>query len=269
MAQGIRQRCQLDPERTIRSEGECSQDVVQSFLMDQRSGPDYLFAIATARLLRQLGYHVQVVSGFYAQPKNYHPLARQTAVYPEDIHFWVEVQTGQGVAVIACPGYEVLSAELSGWQKAVAYVLSLVRWTMANHTVLLAMLAALALIIWLRQHGYVGLLTLWWAWPSKRTNRTIVRWTLTLLDARCRLHKYIRPQHCPVESWLDRLIEATPSDNGHDLRVFRGLVQWALYSPNTTAIDSHEVRRICRQSLRTLSRPRFASAPIAISAPQQ
>ncbi|MCA9199873.1 MAG: transglutaminase domain-containing protein [Planctomycetales bacterium] len=271
VAQGIRQRCQLDPERTIHSEGECSRDVVQSFLMDQQSGQDYLFAITTARLLRQLGYRVQVVSGFYAQPQNYHPVARQTAVYPEDIHFWVEVQTDKGVSVIvdACPGYEVMSAELSGWQKAVACVQSLVGWTIANQTILLPMFAAWALIVWWRQRVYVGFLTLLWAWPGKRTNRTLVRWTLTLLDARCRLHKHIRPQHCPVEKWLDRLIEATPSDHGHELLVFRGLVQWALYSPNTTAIDSHEVRRICRQSLRTLSPRRFSSAPIAIGVPQQ
>lgn len=83
---------------------------IAKFLFETRVGDDYHFATAAAMLLRARGYATRLVQGFYADPADYDPKARNTPIKTDDVHTWCEVYLGNSVwlTVEATPGYEVL-----------------------------------------------------------------------------------------------------------------------------------------------------------------
>ncbi|QDT36653.1 transglutaminase-like domain-containing protein [Stratiformator vulcanicus] len=83
---------------------------VSCFLFETKVGDDYHFATATALMLRSLGYSTRLVQGFYADPADYDPKARNTPIRTDDVHTWVEVYLGTGIwmTVEPTPGYEIL-----------------------------------------------------------------------------------------------------------------------------------------------------------------
>jgi hypothetical protein len=60
-------------------------------LLRQRGGPDYLFATAAAQMLNSIGIRTRLVTGFYADRHHFDPRSRQTIVWKENLHSWVEV----------------------------------------------------------------------------------------------------------------------------------------------------------------------------------
>ena len=122
----------LDRESMVPEDVE---DAANYFLTESKRGPDYLFATSTALMLRTLGYETRVVSGFFADAKNFDRRSRITSIYADDAHFWVEVlataeqssdakgsskMTNYWVAVDPSPGYEVLLAPESLWSQMLA-----------------------------------------------------------------------------------------------------------------------------------------------------
>jgi hypothetical protein len=87
-------RCDID---SVAPE-DCS-DVVD-YLLEQKRGPDYLMATAAVVMIRQMGIPSRLCTGFFASPKRFDRIARQTAIMPEDLHTWAEVHVhGMWVAI--------------------------------------------------------------------------------------------------------------------------------------------------------------------------
>ena len=246
VAEGIRTTCTLAPGTMMEGTRE---DVVEEFLLEKKSGPDYLFAIATARLLREIGCQVRVVSGFYADPKNYDRLSRQTAVYASDAHFWVEVQIGETdwATIDPSPGYEVRFGLIPFRERLIRQVMNALRILQRHrYFVLTGLLLGLALAIW-KHHVYAHLLHWWWQLPIPRTDRRVVRSSLALWEAHSRLQGLSRAPGTTMERWL------TESTNGGIDRPmgqitldFQRLVQWSLYSAAKQPPGSLNVRQVCR-----------------------
>lgn len=246
IADGIRTSCTLDADAAMEATHD---DAVAEFLLEKKRGPDYMFAIATARLLREIGCQVRVVSGFYADPENYDRLSRQTAVLAKDAHFWVEVQTSDvdWVTVDPSPGYQVRYARVPVQERLVRYAKN-VMMVLRTHrfSILCCLLTALASVIW-KNRVYAFVLGWWWRLPIPRTDRSLVRSSLALLEAQARVQGLTRSPGTTVESWLEQSLQSqTDRSVSSFVFDFQRLVQWSLYSPAKCPPESLDVRQVCR-----------------------
>ena len=248
---GIQQTCRLDSTASIE---EPESDVVNEFLLIERRGPDYLFAIATARLLREIGFRTQVISGFYARPENYDRASGQTAVYPGDVHFWVEVQADDQswITIEPSPGYQVQYARISLLERLDRWSHDSLAMLWSRKYILLFVALCLVAVAIYRHHLYAYVLHGWWILPLPRTDLALVRASLTVLEAHARLRGSQRSLDVTVEEWLRTAIE-DPSETGITEAVeFRRLVQWALYAGPEHGPTSGDPRQICRAFLESV-----------------
>ncbi|MCP4192187.1 MAG: transglutaminase domain-containing protein [Planctomycetaceae bacterium] len=248
---GIQETCRFDPLASI---DETESDVVNEFLLEEKCGPSYLFAIATARLLRENGFRTHVVSGFYARPKNYDRASGQTAVCPEDVHFWVEVQAHDEswITIEPSPGYDVQYARLSQLERLGRFWRE--SWVMlwSHKFILLFGVSCSVVVAIYRRHIYVYLLYCFWILPLPRTERALVRSSLTVLDAHACLRGCQRPIGITVEEWLCTVIEDARGNRIPVAAEFRRLVQWALYAGPEHGPTSSNPRQICHAFLESV-----------------
>ena len=165
-----RLREQYTLDRTVRISAD-SESPVTEFLLERRRGPEYLFATSAACLLRSLDYPARLVSGFYADPKNYDPRKQHTSVFAENAHFWCEVGLGINtwITIEPSPGYEIakpppgLLAKL--WQSVLRSI-GIIR----QHAVAFVMLLAGLLVVFRLRYFLLDLgLTLGWKLSSRES----------------------------------------------------------------------------------------------------
>jgi hypothetical protein len=226
-------------------------DSIEHFLYDSKQGPDYLFATSAALLLRELGYQTRVVNGFYADSQRYDPRTQQTAVMPEDVHFWTEVLGPDGIwlTVEPTPGYEVLYARV-GWMEqtsesliAVAGTLWQSRWTILG----VITVCTLGWRYRLRWGSFV-LLGVWRAMRCSTPRRHVLR-TLWALDLLSRLARRRRPPGTTFRTWLERIVPRAVSPT------FSNVVGWALYSKAPCCShDVDDIRLTCLETLQAYAR---------------
>lgn len=211
---------------------------LEDFLFASKVGPDYLFASAAACMIRSLGISCRVVKGFYAAPESYDPATRQTSVYPEDAHWWVELYGGGYTWVTAdpSPGYEVLLPE-----KTVLQIAWSVMMTSFSAMVLywpLSIAAAIGCCMcWVYRIHLKAWLIGWKWWLSARWIGHANSRDLVLATIRSANQKYqlIHRSGCtPVA--LGQLLEPALTEKQHDSEQgsnskLQHLFEQALYGP--------------------------------------
>lgn len=236
--------CQLDA--TSNAPEEC-EDVVQHFLSTKR-GPDYLFATTAAMMLRARGFPTRLVTGFYADPKDFEYATGQTVIRKDDLHTWLQVSLDgvHWISVEATPGYlnpiEDLSfiewAELGFWEFC--------RWIWFHPIPVALFMAGIAWGVWSRIWIFETCLTLWVAVvASMGTLRSRTLWLIWLLQWRGRLYGKPRPNHKTLRRWL-----CESSTDTSFVRNFIPQLERLLYAPAQTI--SHEPDQEFQKNFRLL-----------------
>jgi protein-glutamine gamma-glutamyltransferase len=102
---------------SIESDGEESTPIEQ--FLENRAGPNYMFATAGALMLEHLGYQTRLVTGFYANPMHYLSGENEIAVLPRDAHVWLEINAGHGywIPLEPTPGFDKPRYSASFWYR--------------------------------------------------------------------------------------------------------------------------------------------------------
>jgi transglutaminase-like putative cysteine protease len=228
IASRLREHCEYATDEVLPD--EC-RDSVAHFLLESRRGPDYLFASASAVLLRHLGYSTRVVSGFYASPDRFDSRSRHTPILPSDVHFWTEVELGSGVwaTVEATPGYETLEPPMGIAQRCLFAVRAVGRWCY-RHVIGLSICGlALAGVVCCRRLLWDLVLQGCWKIASRRSVDSCVRATIRLLEHRSRWAGHSRPPHVsPVRWYTHTTIDRGDADSMSRLAA---MLEWSLYAP--------------------------------------
>lgn len=251
-------------DRSATAPAECT-DVVTEFLLRSRRGPDYLFASSAAVLLRSLGYPARVVSGLYADPGRYDHRTRHTPVTAEDVHFWAEVRTPDGVwvAVEPTPGYELMPPA-HPWTVRLTRALSGVgRWAARHAAALLA--GALVLVaLWARRRELLdALATLELRLGLLRDPRQRVLRTLNLVERRARWAGRPRPSGLTPARWYQAVAGQVEREAAAPLEELIRLAGWALHAPGPPGWRSpadDEIEQTCRAAVRAWTLARFRAA---------
>ena len=238
---------ELDPQSMV---PEDTDDAVVFFLTESRRGPDYLFAASGAMLLRSLGYESRVVSGFYASPKNYDRQARVTEVFPEDAHFWVEVNTtvgendaGHWIPVDPSPGYEVLLAPETLGSLLLAWR-SMAWQALKENPLAGTAIFASFVLLWLKKTQLFDVvITNWWRLRFRLGDtRSRVIDTLRLLERRSRIYGRPREKAISLSRWDLRVGQADRQSGAR----FLDVANWALYGSEFDPLQSgEEINVLC------------------------
>jgi transglutaminase-like putative cysteine protease len=249
VCQKLRQSYQVD--RDYRSPEDC-QFPVADFLLRSKRGPDYLFAGATAVLLRSLGYPTRLVSGFYAQPEKYEHQRGHTPVSAGDIHFWCEVSTGFGpwITVEPTPGFEVLDVPAGLLKRFQQAFFACLQWASSHSTSIAVLLLAGVVMLIQRQWIAERFFTAIWKFIPGRTARERILQTVNLLDRRFRYAGQPRPQSMTLNRWF--LGNGGSARTGNlsidrpSMDRFIRLADWAAFSrherPCETSVDEISFR---------------------------
>lgn len=246
-----------------------SRHTVADFLLERRRGPDYQFAGATVWMLRALGYPARLVSGLYARPERSETRAQQTAVLPEDVHFWVEVYAARDhwIPVEPTPGYELLAPPPTLLARLQSALRRIADWCWRNQITLLAIAGLITALIWQRRPLADAVQTLIWRVRRPRDERVFVRRTLALLATRCRRAGSPCPRGMTQTRWLARLTQAGTSER--DLLPFIRLAEWACFAPAETPTPEVPVDDLCQSAVRTWPWRRFQRTPTAPRRPDR
>lgn len=270
----LRQEYLHDEEVTVPD--DCENPVLW-FLTESRRGPDYLFAGSAVLLCRSLGISSRAVSGFYAHPAHYDPLARQTSVYPEETHWWAEVNLGgmYWVTLETTPGYETLAPrrELLTWLWL--GISESARWLLRHWlgTLVVCFLAGWA---WLARRRIQARLLTWgwrfrheWCRTLGKKNQTaeevgpLLLDSLRVLDRKLNLAGSPRPQAMSFSRYFRS--HPWPAEQAGlseaELRNLSRWCDWATYSARPFPLKEaspEDVRRLCR-SLIVASRRQHAN----------
>jgi transglutaminase-like putative cysteine protease len=227
----IRGHCALDPDARAPDD---TTHAVAEFLLEERRGPDYLFASATVWALRSLGYSARLVSGFYVGPQAYDPRSGHAVVHADDMHFWAEVAVGAGMwaSLEPTPGYTLLPPPPTSVEQLLALVQAAAAWASRRPLTTLLLLVASVLALWnrllladLSDRLFVRL----WLWSDPESATLGV---LRLLDRRCARAGLPRPRHRTPTNWLAELAAGIQSDiRPADGRPFLDRAARALYMP--------------------------------------
>lgn len=252
----------LEPNAMVPEETD---DAAEYFLMEAKRGPDYLFATSAALLLRTLGYETRVISGFYADPKNYDRKSKITSVFAEDAHFWIEVlatptsidseealseDVNYWIAIDPTPGYEVLLAPESFWTQLFARAALTWHALKRNPVRALAVVVMFA-VVW-RWKSYLldFCITAWWLvihrWGDARHR---VKSTILLLERRARVHGFPRAKGESLSKWSQTAVSKHPTTMNWRVAFFE-LANWALYGEDIpSSYSRQEVNKLCKQAV--------------------
>ncbi|MGF1582564.1 MAG: transglutaminase-like domain-containing protein [Gemmataceae bacterium] len=255
----LRTEYTLDPMVKI-PQGE---DTISPFLFESRRGPDYMFAVSAAVLLRSLGYYTRVTSGFYVDPEKFDYTTQHTPVRQEDAHFWVEVRlrTGAWMVVEPSPGYEIPRPARTLWESLCSAVAAVANWLAENWLVVGSLLNVTVLGVLFRRRIYDVIATWVWHLRSKADTRGHIVSTLSLLDARCRWAGVPRPTGTTFTKWYKKVVLENTDPIKLSCELPR-LANWALYSPVESSSEPDKVKSlsVCRQAVKTWTMRRLREA---------
>ncbi|PQO46710.1 hypothetical protein C5Y93_07705 [Blastopirellula marina] len=240
---------------------EPADDPIEEFLFRSKRGPDYLFAASAALLLRELGYQVRIVSGFYASPERFDSVSGQTPIYTQDAHFWVEVCDGVNWHTVEpSPGYETL-APPRDFQTLVAEAIWfacdwcwLRKWT-------LAMIAGLLGLAWVIRPLLFDLgVRVTELWTVLCDERRRVLHTLCAIQVRERFLGPQRPKGATLQVWLSQKSIAVGEEALR--RQSLDLCSWALYGGHSACpVDKADVDSLRRFTWKLSRRPLSVTSP--------
>ncbi len=199
----LRDHCVLDRDAKIAADSESP---VADFLLKNRRGPEYLFAASAASLLRSLSYSTRLVSGFYADPKNYDARKQHTAVFADNAHFWCEVDIGMNtwVTIEASPGYEIAQPPPGLLEQAWNSILQLGRLAIRNAVAVLLTLTTLILLVLNRRFVVDFILTLRWKMASGLSPEMRALQLGSLVERRLELAQLRRDSGTTLKRWARR-----------------------------------------------------------------
>lgn len=192
-------------DRAAKISEDCESPVTE-FLLEQRRGPEYLFASSAASLLRSLGYSTRLVSGFYARPENYDDHKQHTAVFAADAHFWCEVFIGTDtwLTVEPSPGYAIPVPPPTLWTRLRSYGQQLLHAAVANVVAIVGFLLLAAVLMWKRRRIFERLWTWQWRWLSRSAAPQKTRELSTLVDYRLQLAGMKRANGTTLKRWAQQ-----------------------------------------------------------------
>jgi hypothetical protein len=234
-----RLRSEFEVDRSATAPEDC-QDVVAYFLEDRR-GPDYLFATTAAMLLRQLGYPTRLVTGFYGRSDRYDHRAGQTAVLAEDVHVWAEVQIDGStwIPIEPTPGYDPPRESLTWPQRLSVAWRATRQWCLAHAWSLVAVLTAAAVLWATRVRWLDCVLTVLCRSAGLGCVRRRVLWTMRLLEWRAWLAGHPRPPTKTLSGWHGALVESLPAATSDGLKAALRSAEAILYCPaNSLEVDT-------------------------------
>lgn len=266
---------------------------LRAAFLRSRRGPAYLFATEAADRLRQAGYHVRLVTGFYFDPSRGEASGEEYApLTADDVHAWLEVRVdgattagGQAaplwVTVDPSPGFAVASAGPSWSERLAASALAGWHWARARAVAGLIGVAALALAWCLRHRAVELVATAVWRGRLALADhpRAVAVATLRLLEGRARRAGNGRPPHAPPGDWVRSLARGSP-----EVSALAALLNRALYGPPDPSGDKplgraavDPIRALCQRAvlaldvtaLRRRGRPfprESAGGPVEVSA---
>jgi len=239
------------------------QSAIEHFLFEAKRGPDHLFAISAALLLRSLDYPTRVVNGFYADPRKLDKTGRYAPVFAHDMHFWTEVRlrNGNWMIVEPTPGYDILQPTPSLLERLVALAQA-VAGRIADHWCGIAVTCTGLVVLWVmrRQLGNAAA-TLCWRLGRGRDRVAVVR-TLRLLEFRCHCAGAPRPAAMTLSRWHGVLCQSGSADCRLLQPRLLQLADWALYAPQSQANPPDDIDLVCRSAVEiwTLRNLRLARA---------
>lgn len=213
--------CRSDGERVLQIEARLREDfefidhvvlpencesAVDQFL-STGGGPDYLFATTAAMLLRELGIPSRLVTGLYADQRNYDAKSQQTIFWNDDVHTWVEfsLDGASWLPLEPTPSYRLPPRDLTLWQWAKLGFSRGLSWSL-RHWYLLLGLAIAGCLAW----RYRGQLLDWLGRCSWMATRWLpvtwqVWWCSRWLDWRLWVCGRRRPATRSQRQWLGAL----------------------------------------------------------------
>ena len=206
----VREDFELQPEWTIDPEAP---DSIGLFL-EQNGGPSYMFATTCAMALRIAGYRTRMANGFLVSKKHYNSLAGQSAVTSDCVHLWPQVclEGTYWIPVEPTPGYPMPYNTATMLQKAIALVLAVWNWILANPIfTLAALLSSWALWFWRTDLIAAGLL-LRWHLVRIFNPLGLLRATRQLIDIRFWAAGDSRPKSKTIATWYRRISPDISSD---------------------------------------------------------
>lgn len=229
---------------------EETEDPIDTFLFKTKRGPDYLFAASSALLLRELGYQVRIVSGFYASPERFDAASQQTPIYAQDAHFWVEVSDGVNWHTLEpTPGYETLAPPRDFKTLVAEVVWNVIVW-LEMHKWALGMIAIGISLVWAtRAILFDAAARISDVWTMLRDDRRRVLHTLYVIQVREKLIGPKRPKGATLQSWLSQKRVVA----GEELlrRQAISLCSWALYGGRASCpVEKGEVDSLRRFALK-------------------
>jgi protein-glutamine gamma-glutamyltransferase len=224
---------------------EDCEDVVAHFLQTKR-GPDYLFATTAAMLLRSRGFPTRLVTGFYADPKDFEYATAQTIIRKEDLHTWLQVTVdGQNwISLEPCPDYLEPIEDLNWLEWSSLGLWSTYQWLWRHPLQVLATSVLAAWCYWARLWLFELGLTLWVAAiGSIGSLRNKVLWILWLMQWRGRLYGKPRPSHKTLRSWLRE-----SAQDSEPVKEFIPHVERMLYGPAHVQLgdNTQELNKLCK-----------------------
>ncbi|MFO0871410.1 MAG: transglutaminase-like domain-containing protein [Pirellulales bacterium] len=234
---------------------------IEHFLRNRR-GPDYLFATTAAVLLREQGYGTRLVCGFYARPQRTDRRSGQTAVLSRDLHTWAEVQVEADlwVPIEPTPGFAA-PPECWTWRQRLAEVAAVVgRWLRQRWFPLLAGGSLLLLLIRTRAVWLDGFAQLVWLAARRGSPVHCIRWTLWLLEGRCRRAGYPRPAGTTISQWYGQFTLQQAPDRTAQLRRFLQLAERILYAGPLPAEGKEDHTAACVAALQLIDRRQIRAA---------
>jgi transglutaminase-like putative cysteine protease len=183
-----------------------AENSVAQFL-DQKGGPTYLFATTCAMALRSAGYKTRIASGFVVRKSDFDPVAKQSVVGGDNIHFWPEVclDGRYWIPVEPTPGYPVPFSVETLWQRAVAFFFAGLR-LISNNPFTSIISLALAILTFVYRVHFVTLGWLaWWHFVRVLWPGNLLRTTRGLVDTRFWAAGYARPASQTIHQWYLRV----------------------------------------------------------------
>ncbi len=231
---------------------EQSADPITDFLVDRRSGPDYLFATSAATILRTLGYPCRLVSGFYVDPETYDGKKAHYALTSKNLHFWVEILLPNSiwVPIDPSPGFDTEYAHETYADMVFIWGWFVVSWIVRNQIAILTISVMFSISFLLRRWLYDQVIVIYLNTVPVACDRSRVLATVRHLEWRAGRFFGTRP--------LDRSFRYYFQSLPIQLEKHERLIQlgeWAAYAPLEKGADykSNEIREICQKAVSEMS----------------
>lgn len=228
-------------------------NTVADFLFRSRRGPDYQFASAAVYLVRSLGHSARLVSGFYADDRNFDIRSRHTPVFAENVHFWAEVNTGSEhwIPIEPTPGYELLPPPPTLWRRLTDSAAAALAFVVRHPVACAALVLLVAVMGVLRRRLIDAVATLRWRWTGAADPRRYALQTAALLDRRFQRAGLARPVGHTHKRWLRALAQSAAGNDDALLEELTALFDWAGFAPAAVACPADDPISVCRNAERT------------------